>query len=64
MIGPTQGEHSQPSAKEQFFAAVDELQRLNADKDPEDVLRDVTEIVEQVRQERYDRRQQSDSSDR
>src|SRR5229473_4131468 len=50
-------EEYQKQAKERFFRAVDEVQRQNADEDPDAVLRDVTEIVEQVRKERYDRTQ-------
>lgn len=57
-------EEYQQQAKERFFRAVDEVQRLNADEDPDAVLRDVTEIVEQVRRERYEQRQQADTSDR
>lgn len=32
-------------------AAIAELQRLNADKDPDEVLADVTAVVEEVRRE-------------
>ena len=35
---------------------IDEIRERNADKDPDEVLRDVTRIVEEVRQERYERR--------
>jgi prevent-host-death family protein len=52
-----QFEEYQKQARERFFQATDELQRLNADEDPDAVLRDVTEIVEQVRRERYEREQ-------
>lgn len=41
-------------AKADFFAAVDEIQRRNRDKDPEQVYRDVTAAVEGVRRQRYD----------
>lgn len=37
------------------WAAIDQIQKRNKDKDPDKVLADVTEIVEQVRQERYDK---------
>ena len=39
------------------WAAIDRLRERNADKDPDAVLRDVTEVVEAVRQERYARQQ-------
>jgi prevent-host-death family protein len=42
---------------EQFWATVDQIREQNRDKDPDEVLRDVTDIVEEVRQERYDKRQ-------
>jgi hypothetical protein len=38
-----------------FWKAVEELWALNADKDPDEVLRDVTEAVEEVRRERRER---------
>jgi prevent-host-death family protein len=38
-----------------YWAAVDRIQERNADKDPDEVYRDVTEVVEEVRQERYER---------
>jgi hypothetical protein len=39
-----------------FWQAVEELWALNADKDPDEVYRDVTEAVEEVRQEQYERK--------
>lgn len=35
------------------FAVIDEIQALNRDKDPDEVMRDVTEAVEEVRQEMH-----------
>ncbi len=49
-------EEHQEQVKARFFPAVDEVQRVNVDEDPDEVLRDVTEIVDRVRQERYDRK--------
>jgi len=49
----------QKQVKERFFKAVDELQRLNADEDPDEVLRFVTQLVEAVRQEHYERERRS-----
>jgi prevent-host-death family protein len=45
--------------REARFAVVDRIRERNADKDPAQVYRDVTEAVEAVRHERYDRRQAS-----
>lgn len=55
VISPEQFEHYGELSKEDFFRIVDEIRRDNQDKDPDEVLRDVTEIVEEVRQERYER---------
>ena len=41
--------------RERAWALIRQVQNRNADQDPEDVLREVTEIVEEVRQEQYDR---------
>jgi hypothetical protein len=41
--------------RERAWALVRQVQDRNADQDPEEVLREVTEIVEEVRQEQYDR---------
>lgn len=63
VLSPEQYERFQQDQRERFFQAVDELQRLNADEDPDTLLQDVTAIVEQVRQERHGR-QQLDPGDR
>lgn len=44
------------------WAAIDHLHELNADEDPDEVYRIVTEVVEEVRQERYDARQRDRQS--
>ena len=44
------------------WAAVDRIRELNAHYDPDDVLRDVTEIVEEVRQEMCERQPEYDQS--
>jgi hypothetical protein len=41
--------------RSRFWQVVDELRARNADKDPDEVLRDVTEVVEEVRRERRER---------
>jgi hypothetical protein len=43
---------------ERDWQTIQRLQDRNADKDPDDVLRVVTAVVEEVRQERYERQQQ------
>ena len=57
LISPDQWERYQEYLRDRFFAAVDKIQELNADTDPDQVERDVTAIVEEVRQQRYERRQ-------
>ena len=50
---------------ERFWATVDRIRERNADKDPETVFKDITEIVEEVRKERYEQqRTQAQSGDR
>lgn len=39
--------------REQAFAIVDQIRDRNVDKEPDDVLRDVTTVVEDVRQGIY-----------
>ncbi len=58
VISPAQFERYQEQVMQRLDRTLDEIDRRNAGNDPDDVLRDVTEIVEAVRQERYDRRQQ------
>jgi prevent-host-death family protein len=38
---------------ERSWQTLQQVQEQNADKDPEEVLRDVTEVVETVRQKRH-----------
>ncbi|MDO8691737.1 MAG: type II toxin-antitoxin system Phd/YefM family antitoxin [Dehalococcoidia bacterium] len=40
--------------RERAWAIVDKVGERNADKDPDEVLQDVTAVVEAVRQEAYD----------
>lgn len=39
------------------WAIIDRLRERNADKDPDEVMATVTEVVEEVRQELYEREQ-------
>ncbi len=48
--------------RERFWRAIERIGARNADKDPDEVLRDVTEVVEEVRQERYERERRAKSS--
>ena len=57
LISPEQWEHYQQAVKERFFEAVDRLQERNRDQDPDEVERDITQVVEEVRRERYEQRQ-------
>lgn len=41
------------AAKKRFFEIVDEIRKANQDKSFDEVYRDVTEIVEDVRRERH-----------
>jgi hypothetical protein len=40
---------------QRFWQTVEQIRARNADKDPDEVLREVTEVVEEVRRERYER---------
>jgi len=42
--------------REQAFAVIDKIRARNSDKDPDEVEKDVTAVVETVRQEMYDER--------
>ena len=56
LISPEDFERFQQIAKERFFAVAREIQEKNKDADPDQVLADVTEAVEAVRQEEYERK--------
>lgn len=55
VVSPEQFERYERQINEGFREAVGEIRRRNAGKDPDAVLRNVTEIVEEVRRERYER---------
>lgn len=59
VISPTDYERYQKLAKERFFQVVRQIQEDNKDKDPEEVYRDVTEAVEEVRRERHEQQAQA-----
>lgn len=49
-------------ARERFWNVVQEIRERNADKDPDEVLREVTEVVEEVCQEHYERARRAQGS--
>ena len=55
MISPEDFERLQELARERLFETVREIRETNKDADPDQVLRDVTEAVEAVRLEEYER---------
>lgn len=48
-------EHAEQQARELVVRAVQRIHERDRDRDPYEVLAIVTEIVEEVRQERYER---------
>jgi hypothetical protein len=56
-------EQARAAAIERFFAVADRIAARNADKDPDEELAYITEVVEEVRQERYEQAQRA-ASDR
>lgn len=64
LISPEQYARYEQQVVERLRQTVNEFQRLNADIDPEQGFCDVTDIVAEVRRERYEREQQPDSGDR
>lgn len=58
VISPEQYERIRRE-EEEDWALIDRMAERNKDKDPEQVLRDVTAVVEAVRQERYEKEKQA-----
>lgn len=50
-------------AKARFWQVVEQIGERNADKDPDEVLADVTAVVEEVRRERSEREQAAAEGD-
>jgi prevent-host-death family protein len=50
--------------KDRGWAVIDELRTRNADADPDEVYQEVTNTVEEVRQEMYEKRQRGSSKSR
>ncbi len=47
-------ERQQEDVKQRFWQTVDPIRERNAEKDPEEEMAFITEMVEEVRQEHYD----------
>ena len=65
LISPTEFERLQQereAQREQAWQAVRRVQEANRDKDPDEVERNVTAAVEEVRQEQYEQERASQSS--
>jgi prevent-host-death family protein len=56
MVSPRQFRQLE-KIKDEGWAVIDEIRTRNKDKDPDEVYKEVTKIVEEVRQEMYDREQ-------
>jgi len=52
------------AVEKRFWNTVETIQTRNADKDPDEMLQFITEIVGEVRQEQYDKQGQDASSGR
>jgi hypothetical protein len=44
-------------AWDRMWRAIDQIRERNADKDPDEELTFITQVVDEVRQERYERKQ-------
>jgi prevent-host-death family protein len=55
IISPAQYEALKDASKERLFAVIDSIQASNAQVNEENVLNDVTEEVETVRQSMYEK---------
>ena len=63
-VGPKADEQIEREQRERAWVAIQRIGERNVDTVPDEVLRRVTEVVEQVRQERYERAQRESSGDR
>lgn len=55
IISPEEYEAFQRDREARDWAIIERVQARNADKDPDEILAEVTAAVEEVRQERYER---------
>lgn len=61
VISPQDFERYKKAAKDRFFEIIEEIQQDNKGVDPDEVLKDVTEAVEQVRQQSYDQEKRNEA---
>lgn len=59
VISPDLYERYREAARERFFQTVEQIRADNAEEDQAQIDEDITAIVEHVRQEHYDREQNS-----
>ncbi len=64
VINPQDFEVLRKQKQDEAWAAVEEVRQRNADKDPDEVLRDVTAETEAVRQEMYEEEQRTGTGHR
>lgn len=57
VVNPDQYERFKQIAKERFFEIVDKVQAKNKNGSPKKVLKNVTKVVEEVRQNLYENRE-------
>jgi prevent-host-death family protein len=62
VISPQQYDQLRQAQIEHGWAVMDAIHDRNGDADPEEVYRDVSAVVEVVRQERYDEQRRSSGS--
>jgi prevent-host-death family protein len=60
VISPEDYARYRRSEEDGWWASIQRVQDRNADKDPDEVLRDVTELVEEVRRDRRARQRADD----
>lgn len=61
VISPEEYENYKKVTKKRFFEIVNKIQAKNKGVDPIKVLKDVTKVVEEVRQELYEKQKQTSS---
>ncbi|MBI2861444.1 MAG: hypothetical protein HYX89_01345 [Chloroflexi bacterium] len=64
VIEQMRSQRTRPREEDADWSVLDRLAERNADKDPDEVLRDVTAVVEEVRRERYERKKAQASKSR
>jgi PHD/YefM family antitoxin component YafN of YafNO toxin-antitoxin module len=62
VMSPEEFDRLRDDQAERDWQTIQRLQERNADKDPDEVLRVVTAVVEDVRRERYERQRRDPGS--